>query len=238
MFLILTLNGQSDKAFLLTSKFCPQGVACPSPGLYTCGKKHKKYVENQSRKRFFLNLQQMVNVTRPFCWHQNFVPEGLSTLAPGLYTCGKTLKNIYKIRVERDFFLNLQQMVKVIRSFCWHQNFDPNMLSAPARGYIHVEKHEKNVYKIRLQRDCFKTQQMGKVIRAFCWHQHSSPRGCLPLPGAICMYKSIKIYTRTRCQVSIYRITGPLILCMSTSFSEFYNVYRYLQKWFLRQHRS
>ena len=53
MFLKLTLNGQSDKAFLLTSKF---------------------------------------------------VPKGLSTPAPGLYTCGKTLRNMYKIRVERDFF--------------------------------------------------------------------------------------------------------------------------------------
>ena len=49
----LTLNGQSDKAFLLTSKFCPEGVVCP---------------------------------------------------APGLYTCGKTLKNMYKIKVERDLF--------------------------------------------------------------------------------------------------------------------------------------
>ena len=31
-------------------------------------------------------------------------------------------------------------------------------------------------------------------------------------PGAIYMYKSIKIYTRTRCQVSVYRTTGPLLL--------------------------
>ena len=28
------------------------------------------------------------------------------------------------------------------------------------------------------------------------------------------MYKSIKIYTRTRCQVSVYRTTGPLVKCM------------------------
>ena len=53
MFLKLTLNGQSDKAFLLTLNFCLQG---------------------------------------------------LSTPAPGLYTCGKTLKNVYKIRVRRDLF--------------------------------------------------------------------------------------------------------------------------------------
>ena len=53
---------------------------------------------------------------------------------------------------------------------------------------------------------------MGKRIRAFCWYQHLSPRGCLPLPGAIYMYKSIKIYTRTRCQVSVYRTTDPLVI--------------------------
>ena len=29
------------------------------------------------------------------------------------------------------------------------------------------------------------------------------------------MYKSIKIYTKTRCQVSIYRTTGPLVLAES-----------------------
>ena len=40
------------------------------------------------------------------------------------------------------------------------------------------------------------------------------PQGVVcPCPGAIYMYKSIKIYTRTRCQMSIYRTTGPLV-CM------------------------
>ena len=31
-FFKLATNGQSDKEFLLTSKFCPQGVVCPCPG--------------------------------------------------------------------------------------------------------------------------------------------------------------------------------------------------------------
>ena len=39
------------------------------------------------------------------------------------------------------------------------------------------------------------------------------PKGVVcPCPGAIYMYKSIKIYTRTRCQVSVYRTTAPLVL--------------------------
>ena len=46
----------------------------------------------------------MVKVIRPFCWHQTFDPKGLSASAPGLYTCGKILKNVDKIRVQRNVF--------------------------------------------------------------------------------------------------------------------------------------
>ena len=31
----LATYGQREKAFLLLSKFCPQGVVCPALGLYT-----------------------------------------------------------------------------------------------------------------------------------------------------------------------------------------------------------
>ena len=54
---------------------------------------------------------------------------------------------MYKIRVERDFFFNLQQMVKVIKPYCWDQNFDPKALSAPTPGLYTHEKTLKNVYK-------------------------------------------------------------------------------------------
>ena len=103
-------------------------------------------------------------------------------------------------------------MGKEIRPFCCHQNFVPNGLSAPAQGYIYIYmvKHEKNVYKTSKQ-FFLNLHQMGKVIWDFYWHQHLSPRGCLPLQWAIYMYKSITIYTRTSCQVSVYRTTGPLV---------------------------
>ena len=38
-------------------------------------------------------------------------------------------------------------MGKEKRPFCCHQNFVPSMLSAPARGYIHVEKRIKSDFK-------------------------------------------------------------------------------------------
>ena len=54
MFLKLTLNGQSDKAFLLTSKFCPQGVVYPCHGAIYMWKSVKKYVWNQELKEIVL----------------------------------------------------------------------------------------------------------------------------------------------------------------------------------------
>ena len=52
---------------------------------------------------------------------------------------------------------------------------------------------------------------MGKVIRLSV-DIKICPQGVVcPCPGAIYMYKSIKIYTRTRSQVSIYRTTGPQV---------------------------
>ena len=38
-------------------------------------------------------------------------------------------------------------MGKEKRPFCCYQNFVPNGLSAPARSYIHIEKHEKMCIK-------------------------------------------------------------------------------------------
>ena len=82
----------------------PKGFSAPAPGLYTCIKTWKIMYKNQTSKVFFWNLQQMGKVTRLFCWHQDFVHKGLSAPAPELYTCGKTLKNVYKIRIQRNLF--------------------------------------------------------------------------------------------------------------------------------------
>ena len=84
--------------------------------------------------------------------------QGVVSSWPGAIYMHENIKNMYKIRLQCDFFLNLQQMVKMIKPFCWVKNFDPKALSVPARGYIHVKKKNiKNLYKIRVQRDFFKT---------------------------------------------------------------------------------
>ena len=92
----------------------PRGCL-PLSRCYIHVEKHKKICIKTELKETFFNLQQMVKVKRPFYWHQTFDAKGLSAPAPGLYTCGKTLKNVYKIRF---LFLNLQRMGKVIRAFC------------------------------------------------------------------------------------------------------------------------
>ena len=91
---------QSDKAFLLTSEFCPQRVVCPCSGTKYMWKNIKKCVNNQNSKRFVWNLQQMVEVMRAFCWHQKFVLKGFSALAKVLYTSIKSLKMCIKSDFE------------------------------------------------------------------------------------------------------------------------------------------
>ena len=54
---------------------------------------------------------------------------GLSAPVPGLYTCIKSWKNLYKIRLQRDFFKTCNKW-----HFCWHQNFIPWWLSVSAPG--------------------------------------------------------------------------------------------------------
>ena len=148
---------------------------------------------------------------RAFCWHQKFVPKGFSAVAPGLYTCIKSLKMCIN-QISKRSFWNLQHMGKEKRPFCCHENFVPNGLSAPALGYIHTVKHKKNVYKIGIQSNFFNSASNGQSDEGFLLTSKVCPQGVVcPCPGAIYMYKSIKIYTRTRCQVSVYRTTGLLV---------------------------
>ena len=100
---------------------------------------------------------------------------------------------MYKIRVERDFFLNLQQMIKVIKPFCWDQNFDTKALSTPVQGlYIH-EKTLKNMHKIRVQRDFFKNcLKWSKWLGLSVDIKILPPGVCQPLPMAIYMWKNMK----------------------------------------------
>ena len=63
----LATNGLSDKAFLLTSKFCPQGAVCRCPGYIHVLSHEKSCIKIRLQSHLFLNLQQMNEVTKNFC---------------------------------------------------------------------------------------------------------------------------------------------------------------------------
>ena len=96
------------------------------------------------------SLQQMTRVTEGLCLYKNSDPQRLSAPDPGLFTCIKIWKIMYKIRLQRYFFETCNKWAK------W-QGFsvDIRILSTKdclplPQGYVHVEKTLKNVYKIRI----------------------------------------------------------------------------------------
>ena len=161
----------NDDPGLTLSYFMARSNLVPYMFLY--GKKVKQWIFQKLLLSMIWNQQQMTEVTKSFCWHQNFVPS-----LPRGYIC---VLNHEKNCIKR-FLWNLQPMGKVIRHFCWHQNFIPWRLSVPALGYIHVLNHEEKLYKIRLQRHFFETcykwmkwQDISVDIKTLC------PGGCLSL---------------------------------------------------------
>ena len=67
------------------------------------------------------------------------------------------------------------------------QNFIPSELSAPARGYLHMVKHEKNVYKIGTSKQFFfKPATNGQSDKGLLLSSKVCPQGVVcPCPGAI-----------------------------------------------------
>ena len=204
----------------------------------------------------------MTRVTWGICLPKNSDPRGLSATALGLYTCIKTWKIMYKIRLQRYFFETCNKWAKW-ESFSVDIRilFTKGCLPLP-QGYIHVEKHKKMCIKSEFKDISLKLATNGQSDKGFLLTSKVCPQGvfcpcprlytCIkslkmyikwdfeeiilklatygqrekafllssefcpqvvvcPCPGAIYMYKSIKIYTRTRCQVSVYKTTGPLV---------------------------
>ena len=85
------------------------GGCRPLPPGYIHVLNHEKNCIKSDFKEIFLNLQQMNEVTRHFCWHQNFVPWGLP--CPGAYTCTKSWKNCIKSDFKEIFLYPATQKV-------------------------------------------------------------------------------------------------------------------------------
>ena len=140
----------------------------------------------------------MGKVTRLFCCHLDFVHKGLSAPAPGLYTCGKTLKMCIKSEF-REICLKLATNGRSDKGFLLTSKVCPQGVFCPCPGAIYMYKIIKNMYKIRFRRDHFETcniwakrKGLPVVIKIL------SPMDCLPLPGAIyIMVKHEKMFIKS-----------------------------------------
>ena len=104
MFLKLATNDRSDKMFLLTSKFCSQGVVSPCPGaIYMYKIMQKMYIKSDF-KEIFLKLVANDRSDKRFLLTSKFCPLGLSAPDLWLYTFIKSWKDVYKFRGWRDSF--------------------------------------------------------------------------------------------------------------------------------------
>ena len=158
-----------------------------------------------------------------FCWDQNVDAKALSVPAPGLYTREKkkNIKNMYKIRVQSCSFFFFSQLAtndQNDKAFLLTLKFWPGVC-LPLPGAIYMK--EKRVEIVLKRATNGQSDKSFLLTSTFVSKGLSAPA----LAGAIYMYKRIIIYTRTRCQVSVYRTTCPLVVNCEQ------NVVKFAGKW-------
>ena len=104
----------------------------------------------------------MGKVIRPFCWHQNFVL-GAVCHCPGLYTCIKSWTNLYKIRLQRDFFFKLATNDRSDKMFLLTSKFYPLRIVSPCPGAVYM-------YKI-MKKKCIKPDFKEIVLKLVANYQ-------------------------------------------------------------------
>ena len=146
--------------FLLTSKFCHQGVVSPYHVAIYMYKIMKNVYKIRLKQIFLLTCSKWQK------WQE--VSVDIKILSPGICLpmtcCYIHLLNHEKICIKsevEEIFLYWQQMTKVMRPSCWHQNFRPNGLSAPAQELYTCIKSWKSVHEIRGQSYFLKSCPQG-----------------------------------------------------------------------------
>ena len=104
LFLKLATNDRSDKMFLLTSKFYPQGVVSPCPGAIYMYKIMKKKCIKSDFKETILKVVANDRSDKRFLLTSKFCLLGLSAPDLRLYTFIKSYKDVYEVRGWRDSF--------------------------------------------------------------------------------------------------------------------------------------
>ena len=158
-------------------------------------------------KEIFLKLATNGGSDKGFLLTSKVCPQGVFCPCLGAIYMYKIIKNVYKIRFWRDHFETCNIWAKRIGLSVVIKFLSP-MGCLPLPGSIYMWKTVENTTSKRF----FKLATNGQSDEEFLLTSKFCPQGVVcPCRGAIYMYKSIKIYTRTRCLVSIYRTTGPLV---------------------------
>ena len=147
------------------------------------------------QKRFLWNLQQMSKMIRPFRWHQNFVPWGLSVCAPGLYTCIKSYKNCIKLDFKEIFF-KLATNEWSDETFLLTSKLCPLGAVCPCPGAIYTcIKSWKNCIKSDFKEIFLKLATNDRSDKMFLLTLKFRPQGVVsPCPGATCIISWKKWY--------------------------------------------
>ena len=167
---------------------------------------------------------------RPFCCHKNFVPNGLSAPAWGYIHVKKTHNEmIKKSDFKEIYFLNWQQMGKVIRNFCWDQNFVPKGLSVPVLGLYTCIKSFKMFLKLYFKEIILKLARNGQSDKGCLLTSTFVPKG-LSAP-ALGLYTYIKALKYIPGLGARWAFTEPLVLwswgsSAHPSLSEWYEIFR------------
>ena len=131
---------------------------------------------------------------------------------PWGYTHVENIKNVYKIRIQKDVW-NLQQMVEVIRAFCWHQKFVPNGFSALAQWLYACIKSFKMCLKSYFKEIVLKLATDGQSAKGFLLTSTFVPKGLSA--SALGLYTCIKALKYIPGPGVRWAFTGPVVLWFS-----------------------
>ena len=147
----------------------------------------------------------MVEVIRAFYWHQKFVPKGFSALAPGLYTCIKSLKMCIKSDFE-EIILKLATygqtvVIKILSP----------MNCLPLHEAIYIWWNMKKMYiKLDFKAIFFKAATSGQSDKGFLLTSTFVPKGLSA--HALGLYTCIKALKYIPGPGVRWAFTGPLVL--------------------------
>ena len=147
------------KGLCLYKNSDPKGLSAPALGLYKCIKTWKIMYEIRLQRYYFETCNKWAK-WQGFSVDIRILSKGFYALAPGLYTCIKSLKMCIKSDFEEIILKlcntwakrkGLSVVIKILSPMCCLP------LCCYSPGLYTCAKTWKNMYKIRLQRDCFKT---------------------------------------------------------------------------------